>query len=167
MKERNEKMSRKCRKQINLDVLIIDNMPVQAKSLQSELEIGQLKVVSHIVNIPSGDNKNRQIPQGTIDKVFYIIEKYEPKIILVDVCLDESVFDTSAEKRATWTGPYLMSEIRKCFANQKMASYSAYSRYLKSVDEDIEDQRKAYGVEDTPHWNATKINSDLIKSILN
>jgi len=159
-------MLRRPPRQSNLDVLIIDNMSGQAKSLQSEIQSGQLKVTSHVLNIPSEGNRSRQIPQSAIEKVLSLIKRYRPKIVLVDVCLDESVFDTSAEKRATWTGPALMSEIRKHFADQKMASYSAYSRYLESVDQDIEDQRKEYGVADTPHWNAAEVSAEMVNAVL-
>ncbi len=151
------------KKQIDLDVLIIDNMSGQAKSLQSVLENGGLKVTSLVLSVPIETRRGRQIPQDEIDKVVSFIKKHHPGIVLVDVCLDERLFDTAKERTATWTGPALMSEIRKRLPEQKMASYTAYAQYVGEVDQDIEDQRKRYGVSETPHWNVGVITAEAIR----
>lgn len=149
-----------------IDVLVIDNMSGQAKSLQSKLERGGLEVTSFILNIPSKGGATRQVPQNAIDKVVSVIQEQHPKILLVDICLDETVFDTTDEKHATWTGPALMSEIRTRIAGQRMASYSAYARYVEAIDKDIEDQRRQHSVADTPHWSVTEITVEKVKGAM-
>ena len=152
--------------QCEIEVLIIDNMDGQAKFLQSELEKGGLKVTSLLLSIQTKVIGVKQIPSSDINKVVSFVKKKKPMIVLVDICLDETLFDTPEENRATWTGPAIMSEIRKNFPNQIMASYSAYSRYVKSIDQDIQNQRVQYSVADTPHWSVHEITVDRIKSAL-
>jgi hypothetical protein len=146
-----------------VDVLIIDNMSGQAKAIQSALERDGLKATSFVLSVCSEGNETRRIPRSEIDRVMSVIAEQQPGIVLVDICLDETLFDTAEEKHATWTGPALMSEIRARVPDQKMASYSAYARYVEIVDKDIEDQRKHYLVGDTPHWSATEITADVIR----
>ena len=150
----------------SIDVLVVDNISGQAKGVLDMLQSGGLRGMSLVVSIPSEPEGREGLPPREIDKLLSLINQYCPALVLVDVCLDDRAFETLDEKAGTWTGPAVMSEVRKGFPEQKLASYSAYASYVESLDADIAEQRRAYGVDDTPHWSIDQINASTVRKYI-
>ena len=144
-------------------VLIVDNNQDVLQAADVLFKRHGLTVTPLVVELKRRNIERKAFPKDKVDRVLEVIRESGPQIVLVDICLYETPIDIADEKKATWSGPALMAAIRQEFPTQKMASYSAYTEYVMS---EIDDQRRAYGVHDTPHWGLSDLNIEAVRAAI-
>jgi hypothetical protein len=140
----------------HVDVLIVDNMGSQGRWIQDKIESLGLTCGIVLVTISKEELAKNRLPDQVARRVISEIRRVTPRYVLVDICLFEGVFPESTQSGTnvgTWTGPALMAQILVKCPNVYLASHSAYT--VEKDFTDIDEQRKKWGVDKTPHWRTS------------
>ncbi|MDP6636934.1 MAG: hypothetical protein QGG42_18700 [Phycisphaerae bacterium] len=140
-------------------VLIVDNTDKQGGNVHAKMTNRNLSVTTTIVAVSKEEMDQHTLSDELVSSVIELIEECRPIIVLVDVCLEETLVDSREEAKGSWTGPALMRAILDKYSEQIVGSYSAYS---KGMPTDIEKQKCFYNLDNTKHWNVDDLNGDEV-----